>query len=147
MRKRIIMAALFATAIFTAAMADNAQTLVINGEKVEKVVSQITFSGDNVVLHFDGDEATYPMDDVEISFTQTAGINSLNTFRLNGIVGGTLQVSGLAEGTPVSVYDASGKKLAETRANGETTQVALDGMAPGIYILKAGNQIVKFVKR
>lgn len=147
MKKRIIMAALFAAALFTTAVADNVQTLVINGEKVEKVVSQITFSGDNVVLHFDGDEAAYPMDDVEISFSGTAGINSLTAFRLNGVVGGTLNVSGLAEGTPVSVYDTTGKKLAGTRASGDTAQVALDGMAPGIYILKAGNQIVKFVKR
>ena len=54
MRKRVIMAAFFVLSMCGMAHADVVQTLTVNGQKVEKVVSQITFSGDNVVLHFDG---------------------------------------------------------------------------------------------
>lgn len=147
MKKKILASALMLFAMCGMANADVTQTLTINGQKVEKVVSQLTFSGDNVVLHFDGSEETYPMNDVQIDFSGTAGINAVSTFKLGGIVDGQLNISGLADGTPVAVYDISGKKVAAARANGESTLVNLDSLNGGVYILKAGNQIVKFVKR
>ena len=109
--------------------------------------SQITFSGDNVVLHFDGTEETYPMDDVQIDFTSGAGIGNISTFKLNTFVDGQLNIAGLAAGTQVAVYDVSGKKLAQAQAEGGSTLVNVDNLNSGVYILKAGNQIVKFVKR
>lgn len=147
MRKKIFASALMLMATFGIAKADVTQTLTINGQKVEKVVSQITFSGDNVVLHFNGSEESYPMNDVQIDFSSTDGINTVSTFTFNGIVDGRLNLVGLAAGTPVAVYDISGKKVAATRAQGEATQLNVDNLNGGVYILKAGNQIVKFVKR
>lgn len=147
MKKRFFVAALFIMSLCGIAQADVQQTLTINGQKVEKVVSQITFSGDNVVLHFNGSEESYPMNDVQIDFSGASGINSVSTFTLNGIVDGQLNIAGLAAGTPVAVYDVSGKKVAATRAQGEATQLDINNLNGGVYILKAGNQIVKFVKR
>ena len=54
--KLFTMACLLSVA-FTA-QAGNVQTLVINGEKVEKVVARITFEGDNVVLTFSDPDRT-----------------------------------------------------------------------------------------
>lgn len=147
MRKRVIMAAFFVLSMCGMAHADVVQTLTVNGQKVEKVVSQITFSGDNVVLHFDGTEETYPMDDVQIDFTSGAGIGNISIFKLNTFVDGQLNIAGLEAGTQVAVYDVSGKKLAHAQAEGESTLVNVDNLNSGVYILKAGNQIVKFVKR
>lgn len=147
MRKKIFVSALMLMAALGIAKADVTQTLTINGQKVEKVVSQITFSGDNVVLHFNGSEESYPMNDVQIDFSGTDGINTVSTFTFNGIVDGQLNLAGLADGTPVAVYDISGKKVAATRAQSEATQLNVDNLNGGVYILKAGNQIVKFVKR
>lgn len=87
------------------------------------------------------------MNEVQIDFTVTNGINNLKTFTFNGIVDGQLNIAGLADGTPVAVYDISGKKVAGVRAAGKVTQLSVDGLIGGVYILKAGNQIVKFVKR
>ena len=87
------------------------------------------------------------MNDVQIDFSGASGINSVSTFTLNGIVDGQLNIAGLAAGTPVAVYDVSGKKVAATRAQGEATQLDINNLNGGVYILKAGNQIVKFVKR
>lgn len=147
MKKRFFVAALFIMSLCGIAQADVQQTLTINGQKVEKVVSQITFSGDNVVLHFNGLEESYPMNDVQIDFSGASGINSVSTFTLNGIVDGQLNIAGLAAGTSVAVYDVSGKKVAATRAQGDATQLDINNLNGGVYILKAGNQIVKFVKR
>ena len=99
MRKRVIMAAFFVLSMCGMAHADVVQTLTVNGQKVEKVVSQITFSGDNVVLHFDGTEEIYPMDDVQIDFTSGAGIGNISTFKLNAFVDGQLNIAGLAADT------------------------------------------------
>ncbi len=147
MRKIFIAATMFMLALCGTARADAGQTLTINGQIVEKVVSQITFSGNNVVLHFDGSEETYPMDDVQIDFSETTGINGVSTFKINGVIDGNLNIGGLADGTPVAVYDISGKKVAAAKANGESTYINMEGVNGGVYILKAGNQVVKFVKR
>ena len=87
------------------------------------------------------------MDDVQIDFTSGAGIGNISTFKLNAFVDGQLNIAGLAAGTQVAVYDVSGKKLAQAQTEGESTQVNVDNLSSGVYILKAGNQIVKFVKR
>lgn len=129
------------------ANADVVQTLTINGQTVEKTVTQLTFSGDNVVLHFEGSDESYALDDVVLDFSDVSSINSINTFKLNGLVDGRLDISGLAAGTPVAVFDISGKKMASLRAGEETTQVNVGNFRSGVYILKAGTQIVKFVKR
>lgn len=147
MRKRVIMAAFFVMSMCGFVHADVVQTLTINGQKVEKVVSLLTFSGDNVVLHFDGSEESYPMDEVQIDFTSATGIDNISTFKFNGVIDEQLNIAGLAEGTTVAVYDISGKKLAQAKAQGETTQIRVENLNSGVYILKAGNQIVKFVKR
>lgn len=147
MKKFFIMATAFMLSMCGIAHAETGQTLTINGQVVEKVVSQITFSGNDVILHFDGSTETYPMNDVQIDFGGTTGINSVTTFKLNGIVDGQLNINGLAEGTPIAVYDISGKKITAAKANGENTLLNIDNLNGGVYILKAGNQIVKFVKR
>ena len=69
MKKRFFMAVMLVMSLCGIVKADAVQTLTINGQKVEKVVSQLTFSGDNVVLHFDGSEESYPMNEVQIDFT------------------------------------------------------------------------------
>ncbi len=147
MRRRVIMAAFFIMSMCGIAHADVMQTLTINGQKVEKVVSLLTFSGDKVVLHFDGSEESYPMDEVQIDFTSATGVDNISTFKFNGIVDGQLNIAGLEAGTTVAIYDISGKKLAQTKSQGEATQIRVENLNSGAYILKAGNQIVKFVKR
>lgn len=45
----------------TAVMADNKQTVTIDGSQVSKTVKEITFNGDNVTLTYD-DETTETQD-------------------------------------------------------------------------------------
>lgn len=147
MRKKIFVFALLSMSLCEIARAEIMQTLTINGQKVEKIVSQLTFSGDNVVLHFEGSEESYPLNDVVIDFSSSAGINDLKTFQFGGIIDGQLKVVGLSDGTNVSIFDTLGKKVCTTRANNHETVINVRGLNKGVYILMAGNQIVKFVKR
>lgn len=124
--------------------AEATQTLIINGEVVSKVVTKITFEGDLVVLTFsDSTTAKEDMDNVVIRFTAPTSIKDLTTFQLKKAVDGSLEINGLAVGTQVYVFDAAGKQMLVTK----DSNVNVSGLKSGVYVLRAGDQIVKFVKR
>lgn len=100
-------------------LADNKQTVTINGQTVDKTVSEITFDGDNVTLSYsDGTSATEDMSLVKLAFAYdntTDGIGQVETakqtlqgkvFNLNGQLVGS-STEGLAKG----VYIVNGKKV------------------------------------
>ena len=70
-------------------------------------------------------------------------IKDIAVFQMNKVVGDNLLINGLADETQVVIYDASGKDIITTYGS----NINVNGLRPGIYILKAGNQIVKFVKQ
>lgn len=71
---------------------------------------------------------------------------SLNTVKENHIrytaANGNLQLMNVPVGTPVSVYNVSGKMVANQIAVENSVQVSLDN---GIYIVKAGAETIKVV--
>ena len=125
--------------------AGTTQILIINGEVVEKVVTKITFEGDLAVLTF-ADETiiSEDMGNVVMQFTASpTSIKNVEAFQLNKAVGDNLEIDGLVEGTQVQVFDASGKQVIVTY----DSTINVSSLKPGMYILKAGNQIVKFAKK
>lgn len=145
MKKILFLISAFMMMMASPIKADTTQTLIINGEPVEKVVTKITFNGDLAVLTFsDATEISEDMGNVILRFSSSpTSIKNVEAFQLNNVVGDNLDINGLAEGTKVVIYDTSGKDVITT--NGSNINVS--GLKPGMYILKAGNQIVKFVKQ
>lgn len=106
-----------AVMLSVATFADNKQTVKIDGQLIEKTVSEITFDGDNVVLQYaDNTSDIGDMSSVTLSFTyQTTGISQVEdikkalrgkVYNLQGqYVGSSLQ--GLSKG----VYMINGKKV------------------------------------
>lgn len=125
--------------------AETTQTLIINGEPVEKIVTKITFNGDHAVLTFsDATEISEDMGNIILRFSSSpTSIKDITTFQMNKAVDGELNIEGLPAGTQVVIFDASGKQLMATMA----TQINVSSLKSGVYVLKAGNQIVKFVKQ
>ena len=145
MKKILFLISAFMMMMASPIKADTTQTLIINGEVVEKIVTKITFEGDNAVLTFsDETNISEDMGNVILRFSSSpTSIKNVEAFQLNNVVGDNLDINGLAEGTKVVIYDASGKDVITT--NGSNINVS--GLRSGMYILKAGNQIVKFVKQ
>ena len=145
MKKILFLISAFMMMMASPIKADTTQTLIINGEVVEKIVTKITFEGDNAVLTFsDETNISEDMGNVILRFSSSpTSIKNVEAFQLNNVVGDNLDINGLAAGTKVVIYDASGKDVITT--NGSNINVS--GLRPGMYILKAGNQIVKFVKK
>lgn len=127
------------------AKAGNEQQLTINGQTVQNVVTRITFEGDDVVLHFiDSQSQTVDMDAVVLGFNYSP-TTSISVLR--GTVDNSLNLEGLDEDTMVSVCDAQGKLVATTTAREAKAVLSVSTLKSGVYMLKAGRQVVKFIKK
>ena len=126
------------------------QEIIINGQPLEKTVVQLTFSGDNVILLFD-DNSTQSTDmgDLSIRFIDdgTTDIRQLQTFRMKQPVDGRLEIEGITAGTAIFIYDTTGKILLRTVAVEDITILDISSLKKGIYFIKTGKQIIKFIKR
>jgi 3-dehydroquinate synthase class II len=119
--------------------------LVINGEKVEKVVARITFEGDNVVLTFsDQTVQTADMENVVLSFTPE-DLTAIGTIK--NAVNKTFSIEGLEPGTEIIIYNTDGKQVLTARASEDLTTLKMSSLKKGVYLMKAGKQVVKFIKR
>lgn len=129
--------------------AAGAHTLTIDGARVDKTVATITFDGDKAILTFgDNSTSTHDLGSLVLDFNSTSGISDIRVGQLSVTVGESITVSGLSEGTPVIIYNVRGEQLKAFTASGSAECViALDGVPGGVYILSAGSEIVKFVKR
>jgi hypothetical protein len=125
------------------AMADTGQTLTINGETVQKAVVSMTFDGDNVVLHFD-DQTTRTAD-----MAQVVLLNPVTTdiYSVKGVVSDKLDIQGLAPGTEVIICDASGRMVMKAKADEAHTMLSAKSLKSGIYVMKTGKRVVKFMKK
>lgn len=132
----------------TPAWADGPVTTV-NGVQVERVLSKITFLGDNIVLHFnDGNtEQTEDLEAVSITLPTTTGIDKLRTFVSKQLQGDNLTLKGVGRGERIAIYDAGGRLQMQTTASGSDMSLSLAGLKTGVYIVKAGNNIIKFQKQ
>lgn len=121
----------------------------VNGVQVERVLSKITFWGDNIVLHFnDGNaEQTEDLEAVSITLPATTGIDKLRTFVSKQLQGDNLTLKGVGRGERIAIYDASGRLRMQTTASGSDMSLSLAGLKTGVYIVKAGNNIIKFQKQ
>lgn len=145
MKKLLLLFSAIMLMFVSPAKAGTTQILIINGEVVEKVVTKITFEGDLAVLTF-ADETfiSEDMGNVVMQFTASpTSIKNVEAFQLNKAVGDNLEINGLVEGTQVQVFDATGKQVIVTN----DTTINVSSLKPGMYILKAGNQIIKFAKK
>lgn len=151
--KKLILSAYLLGVMCVSAFADTVtQTVTVNGVEVTgKAVTQITFSGDNAVLTF-SDNTTQKEDIglISIAFdytVDTSGIGSVSMFNFSGMVDGRLQLGGLEAGTAISLYNVTGKKLASATAADGSVSIDVSGLSRGVYIVKAGTKVVKFMKK
>ena len=112
----LLLAGMLSTAVF----AGNKQTVKIEGQVIEKTISEITFDGDNVVLHYaDNTSATEDMSLVTLSFSYTTT--------------GISQVEGIKKALQGKVYNLQGQCVGSS----------LQGLSKGVYIINGKKVIIK----
>lgn len=119
MKNKALFALLPAMLSGSVACADTGQTVRVNGSVIDKFVTELTFSGDNVTMTFSDGTQTEDMSLVTIDLTYTddttTGVyefenkntqDNLRVYNLNGqYVGNSL------EGLDKGVYLVNGKKV------------------------------------
>lgn len=112
----LLLAGMLSTAVF----AGSKQTVKIDGQLIEKTVSEITFDGDNVVLQYaDNTSDQADMSLVALSFTyQTTGIS---------------QVEDIKKALQGKVYNLQGQYVGSS----------LQGLSKGVYMINGKKVIIK----
>lgn len=112
----LLLAGMLSTAVF----AGNKQTVKIEGQVIEKTVSEITFDGDNVVLQYadnTSDQADMSLVTLSFSYTTT----------------GISQVEGIKKALQGKVYNLQGQCVGSS----------LQGLSKGAYIINGKKVIIK----
>lgn len=112
----LLLAGMLSTAVF----AGNKQTVTIGGQVIEKTISEITFDGDNVVLHY-ADNTSDPAD------------MSLVTLSFSYTTTGISQVEGIKKAFQGKVYNLQGQCVGSS----------LQGLSKGVYIINGKKVIIK----
>jgi len=116
-----------------------------NVEKVEKLVTRITFEGDEAVLTFsDQTMQKSDMESVKLSFTPE-DLTAIGFIK--NAVNKSFSIEGLEPGTEILIYNAEGKLVIKGCASENLTILKAASLKKGVYLMKAGRQVVKFVKR
>lgn len=121
MKNKAFCALLAALLSGSVACADTGQTVRVNGSVIDKFVTELTFSGDNVTMIFSDGTQTEDMSLVTIDLTYT-------------------------DDTTTGVYEFENKNTQDNlrvyNLNGQYVGNSLEGLAKGVYLVN-GKKVVK----
>ena len=108
-------------------------------------IEKITFDTQNMVLHLSGgEEAKLPLSGLTKMFfsNNSTGIATVGKTSTISMTDGMLRISA-PKGTAIAIYDMGGKAVRMATANDGVTEVGLNGMQRGVYIVKVGSETKK----
>ena len=149
---RFIFAIFVVLAGFLCGTAANVAQVTVNGAPVRKSVTEISFSGDKLTVRFDdSDSMDADMEAVLLSFAENGmsaveAAKTLSVFTCEAVVRAKLTVSGLSESAPTASFDPSGKVVFGPVPAAGRMEIKVAHLSAGVYMLRSGNDVVKFTK-
>ncbi len=123
----------------------------IEGQELQQAVSRISFKGDTAVLHFsEGDSLSIPCLLLAIEFTAEDGLSTLQNTRVllaRNPVKDQLPLENLEAGSRLLLYDTEGRLIKTQEAKASSEQIDLNGLPAGVYLLRTGKYLIRFVKQ
>lgn len=119
-------------------------------DQIEYIVSRPEARSLDIVLN-DGNTVFGGVPSIQFEYSERAGLTSITTDSevILGPYDDVITVKGLAQGSPIMIYNSVGVMVASYTSGGkqEALEIDLRGYDPGVYVLKTRNSAVKFVKR
>ena len=156
-KKTLILIGLFVWSIGTIAQ-DNTQRLVVwqkSGEKVYIDLAELpetTFEDGLLVIRGSKTSVQFQLSNI-LRYTYE-GVGSTGIEQLNGHTisiakeGDSVTLRNLSDGSTVSIYSANGILLEERTAHsGQPLTLSVGQRPAGVYIVKAGKETIKLLKR
>lgn len=120
----------------------------VNGNEISTIVVSITFDGDNAVLNFsDGTQSSHDMSTLEILFPEISTLIESNSYILSQMVHDQLVIDNCAGNQLVCIFDMAGRLMHQMRSEEGMFSIDVNHMNAGVYILKIGNEAVRFIKQ
>lgn len=124
--------------------------IMVNGEAISKLPTQIKINGDNVNVTFtDGSTLSFDMDDIVVNLNAPTDITTLqnNLFTINTAVGDNLVVTGVKAGKMLSILSVTGISVYSCMTESNETRINISSLASGVYLLNIDGKVVKFIKK
>ncbi len=126
---------------------NNSHDITINGKNIDKKVNQITFDGDKILFHWSDGSTSHEATKVIMDISNTNNINDIKIFSIGGFQDNDLIIDGLSPNQNLFIYDIYGKMMMRTIAIAAKTDLKIKNLNTGIYLLKANDAIIRFVKK
>lgn len=144
--------------LFVAQLAHAGTFIPAQGESYDtEDLHKISFVGDKVVAEWnDGSTKTYDLSSLQrIYFTDMTPTDVESQLSDQGLqfllypnpVVETLYLTGVPQDADVQILSMGGVVVQQLRANGNTLQTTVSGLAKGTYLVKVVDKVVKFVKQ
>lgn len=157
MKSRLLSALLFCCAALSASADDGkVNVLYVDGTSHVVQLAQVAklqvADGNAVMTDKDGKTvASHKISDIE-KIELTASTSSIAQAKGNGGItlrssGSTVSAEGLADGKSLEIYSAAGELVGKAVAKGGKAELSVEQLAGGVYVVKAGQQSIKMVKR
>lgn len=126
---------------------NNYHNITINGKDIDKKVNQITFDGDKIFFHWSDGSTSREASKVIMDISDSSNINDIKIFSIGGFQGSDLIIDGLNPNQNLFIYDIYGKIMMRTIAIAARADLKINKLNTGIYLLKANDAVIKFVKK
>lgn len=128
--------------------ASGSPSFKVNGSEISTIVVSITFDGDNAVLNFsDGTQSSHDMSTLEILFPEISTLIESNSYILSQMVHDQLIIENCTGNQLVCIFDMAGRLMHQMRSEEGMFSIDVNHMNAGVYILKIGNEAVRFIKQ
>jgi len=134
---------------------DNYQliTLKADGKKATYALSKvqkIVFEKNSMTVKMKSDSAATNITSIRFALSDNVGIENPNgtpsVYIFPNPVKNNLKVSGTDKNAKINLIDMKGKLLQSVIARENSTDIDVSSLSPGLYLLKIGKQVIKFIK-
>ena len=122
----------------------------INGTRVDKMVTEITYDENNITLHWN-DNTSISNKIAQLMIKLASGddnnIDKIKIASISGLYKNGLTIDGITLGSLLYIYDVQGNLIMQNQATSTSCELDISQLNTGIYLLKTSEEVIKFVKQ